>query len=169
MTDQGTHLMDVIQWFLNDGEPPLAAQEHGAVYGHPGWETPDVFCAIFEFPKFLTTWTLSYNNNYEDGWGIIFQGNKGTLLLDDDGAKLYDEPWKAAEGNKPPAPVKTLPGGLDVNAHHGNFFECVRTRKQPHAPIEVGQKAVAGLHLANRAHFAKRRAELGRDYVTVKV
>ena len=70
---------------------------------------------------------------------------------------------------KAPTPNKTLPGGLDVNAHHGDFFECIKTRKQPHAPVEVGQTGVAGLHLANVAHFAKKRAELAHDYVTTKV
>jgi len=168
MTDQGTHLMDVIQWFANNSEPPLAAQEHGAVYGHPDWETPDVFSAVFEYPKFMATWTLSYNNSYEDGWGICFQGNKGTLLLDDDGAKLYAEPWKVVEGKNPEPPQKVA-GGLDIDAHHTNFFDCVRSRKQPNATVEIGHRAVAGLHLANVAHFAKKRAELARDFVTTKV
>lgn len=167
MTDQGTHLMDVIQWFRNKGEPPRAAVEMGSVYQQVGYETPDTFCATFEYPDFLATWTLTYTNNYEDAWGICFQGNKGTLLLDDSGAKLWDEPWKEKDG-KPPAPVEQIPGGLSVEAHETNFFECLRTRKQPNAPVEVGQRAVAGLHLANLAHFRKRRVELQPDLVTVR-
>jgi len=168
MTDQGTHLLDVVQWFCNAGEPPLAAQAFGENYAPRDYETPDTLCAIFEFPKFMATFTLTYNNNYLDAWGICLQGNKGTLLLDDTGAKLFAEPWKRKNG-KPPPPAHTVEGGLTVAAHWANFIECVRTRKQPNAPVEVGQKAVAGLHLANIAHHRRRRAELARDGVTVRV
>src|SRR6185312_3370938 len=55
MTDQGTHLMDVIQWFLNDGKPPRSAVCQGAVYRLQPSETPDVFSAVFEYPGFLAT------------------------------------------------------------------------------------------------------------------
>ena len=27
---------------------------------------PDTFCAVYEYPTFLATWTLCYGNSYED-------------------------------------------------------------------------------------------------------
>jgi predicted dehydrogenase len=169
LTDQGAHLMDVVQWFINDGEPPLAAQEHGAVYQKVGYQTPDTFCAVFEYPKFMATWTLTYDNEWQRAWGICFQGNRATLLLDDNGAKFYHEPWRAKADGSDPDPMAQVAGGLQVDEHQRNFIECVRSRKEPNAPVEVGQKAVAGLHVANLAHFAKRRVALDRDYVTTSM
>jgi len=101
MTDQGTHLIDVIQW-LTDAAKPLAAHCYGAVYKlHPA-ETPDTFCAVFEYPKFTCTWTLTYTNSYQNGWGIVFHGQKGTLELCETGYRFYEEPW-APRGRSSPS------------------------------------------------------------------
>ena len=70
-----------------------AATCYGAVYKlHPA-ETPDTFSAIFEYPKFMATWTLTYMNSFQNGWGIVFQGQKGTLELCEQGYRFYQEPW----------------------------------------------------------------------------
>ncbi len=169
MTDQGTHLIDVIQWFLNDSKPPKAAQEHGAAYQLNGYETPDTFCAVFEYPKFMATWTLTYTNSWHDAWGIVFHGRKGTLELDDQGARFYKEKWPSDWRKNPPELVHEIKGNLRVDKHEANFFDCMRTRKEPNCPIEIGHQAVSALHLANAAHHAKSRAELAADGKTIKV
>ncbi len=169
MTDQGTHLMDVIQWFMNDSRPPLAAQEHGAAYQIKGYETPDTFCAIFEYPKFMATWTLTYTNNWHDAWAIVLQGRKGTLECDDRGARFYKERWPHNWEDKPPKPVHEIKGGPNVALHEANFFDCMRSRKEPNCPVEIGHQAISALHLANAAHHAKRRAVLDPDGVTIRI
>jgi len=63
-----------------------------------------------------------------------------------------------------------LPGGLTQTPPHiKNFLDCVRSRKQPNATIELGHQAVRTLHLANIAHHKKARAVLGDDGLTVTV
>jgi len=168
MTDQGTHLMDVIQWFMNDSKPPLAAQEHGAAYQIKGYETPDTFCAVFEYPKFMATWTLTYTNNFHNSWSIIFQGREGTLELDGFGAHFYKGRWPRDWRDNPPKPEHEITKSLLSNPHTDNFLECMRSRKQPNAPVEIGHQAVSALHLANAAHHAKRRAVLDPDGVTIR-
>ncbi len=172
MTDQGTHLLDVIQWF-NGVEQPIAAQTYGAVYKLQPAETPDTFCAIFEYPKFTCTWTLAYMNTFMKGWGIVFQGQKGTLELCEDGYRVFAEPWseKGYDRWKTPAPVsQNIAGGAtDTTPHLKNFLECIKSRKQPNATVEVGHQAVRPLHLANIAHHRRCRAELGADGVSVKI
>jgi hypothetical protein len=54
------------------------------------------------------------------------------------------------------APVPTEP-------HTENFLECLRSRKGPNAPVEVGHHAVTGPHLANYALRNRCRAVLGSD------
>src|SRR5579863_431728 len=57
MTDQGTHLMDVVQWFSGSGTARSAVC-YGQMAKNTGSEVPDVFCAVFEYPKLMATWTL---------------------------------------------------------------------------------------------------------------
>jgi predicted dehydrogenase len=166
MTDQGTHLMDVIQWFCNDGKPPRAALSHGAIYVHTGAEVPDTFSAIFEYPTFVATWTLCYGNSFQDSWKIIIQGKKATMEMDDDGYRIYPEPWRRP--NIPPQPVHVFKGGIPTDPHVKNFLECMRSRQEPNAPVEVGHQAVSGPHLANLAFLQKKRAVLSDDGMTAK-
>ena len=171
MTDQGTHLMDVIQYCMGV-ERPIAAVSSGAVWKFYPGETPDTFSAIFEYPKFTCTWTLCYTNSFQKGWAIIFQGHKGTIEFSEQGYKLYPEPWSKkgyARWETPEGVRENLPGGVtDTTPHIQNFLECVRSRKEPNAPVEVGHAAVRPLHLANIAHRKKTRAVLAEDGVTVR-
>jgi predicted dehydrogenase len=160
MTDQGTHLMDVVQWFLNNGQPPRSAVCQGQVQRLQPSETPDVFSAVFEYPQFLAAWTLDYTNSYKDGWQIVFQGNKATMELDNDGYRVYPDPGR---GRPLPPPVKQEKAPVPTEPHVENFLACVKSRKEPNAPVEVGHHAVAGPHLANYALRNRCRAVLGPD------
>jgi len=172
MTDQGTHLLDVVQWFTGV-EQPIAAQTYGEVYKLRPSETPDTFCAIFEYPKFTCTWTLAYMNTFMKGWGLVFQGQKGTLELSEDGYRVFAEPWSEKGYDRwkvPPAIRQNLSGGAtDTTPHERNFLDCVKSRKQPNATVEVGHRAVRTLHLANIAHHNRCRAELGADGQSVRI
>ncbi len=174
MTDQGTHLMDVIQWFTNTTQA-LAAQCYGKVYKLFPSETPDTFCAVFEYPRFTCTWTLTYTNSFQSGWGIVFQGQKATMELCETGYRIYQEPWSGrgtgySRWDRPAPVMEKLPGGLTQTVPHiENFLECVRTRHQPNATIELGHQAVRTLHLANIAAHKKGRAALAEDGLTVTV
>ena len=161
MTDQGTHLMDVVQWFTGKGTPRAAVCQ-GFVFGQIGGETPDCFNATLEYEGMIATWTLNYNNAYQNGWTIFFHGNKGTMMLDNDGFRIYEEPW-----HKHPNPAYEFKGAISTQAHVDNFLDCIKTRKQPNAPVEVGHTAVCGPHLANVAYHKKREARLSGDATVV--
>ena len=174
MTDQGTHLIDVIQWMTNTTQP-RSAYCHGKVYKlHPA-ETPDTFVTIFEYPGFTCTWTLTYTNSFQSGWGIVFQGQKATLELCEAGYKIYREPWAANRYSYSrwtlPMPIRqNLSGGVtDTAPHVQNFLDCVRSRRQPHATVELGHQAVRTLHLANISWKKGAQAILAEDGKTVTV
>ena len=38
-----------------------------------------------------------------------------------------------------------------------NFIDCVRTRKQPNAPVEIGYRSAVAAHMANMAYREQRR------------
>jgi predicted dehydrogenase len=170
VTDQGTHLMDVIQWFMGSGGP-RAATCYGSVYAMKGAETPDVFSAVFEYPGFLATWSLDYANTLDNGWNIQFMGRKATLWLDNDGARLFASQSSGTtyKRSEKPHVVKEVPGGLSDEHHVKNFLECCQSRKQPNAPVEVGHLAVSGPHLANVAFLHQARARLNEEVTRVYV
>jgi len=151
MTDQGTHLMDVTQWFTRN-TAPLAAQAAGYVAKMKGAEHPDVFSAIFEYPKMLVTWTLDYANSYQNGWSITFQGDAATMVLDDSGYSVYKEPWK-----RDAAPIKQAQAPVPMEPHIQNFFDCMKTRQDPNCTVEIAAAAVAGPHMANLALFSGKK------------
>ncbi|MBI1898470.1 MAG: Gfo/Idh/MocA family oxidoreductase [Acidobacteria bacterium] len=159
MTDQGTHLMDVVQWFTRSG-PPLSAICHGYVAKMIGAEHPDVFSAVFEFPGFMATWTLDYANSYQNGWSITFMGDRATMLLDDRGYRVYAEPWKP---DAPPIHDEVAP--VPVENHVQNFLDCIKTRQDPNCTVEIAAAAVAGPHLANKAMLEKKSVRLPGGYL----
>lgn len=163
VTDQGTHLMDVIQWFMESGTPQ-SAECFGKVYEAIGSETPDTFSATFDYGNFFATWTLVYSNSFQNGWTIFFHGDKGTLILDDSGYRFIEEPW--TEHKDTPVEFK---GDIDAQPHVKNFLECIKSRQEPNATVEVGHTAVCGPHLANVAWHNKKRAYLNKEATAVSL
>lgn len=159
MTDQGTHLMDVAQWFSKQ-TIPLSAVCHGYVAKMKGAEHPDVFSAVFEFPNMMANWTLDYANSYQNGWSITFMGDKGTMILDEYGYKVYAEPWKPDA-----APIYEEKAPVPVESHITNFIDCIKSRKEPNCTVEIAARAVAGPHLANLALLSKRQERLPEGYL----
>ena len=154
MTDQGTHLMDVVLWFTKNG-PPRSAIAQGYVAKMKGSEQADVFSAVFEFPEMMATWTLDYCNSYQNGWSITFMGDQGTMILDEDGYTVYKEPWRRTD-----KPVLEELAPVPVEAHIQNFMDCIKTRQEPNCTVEIAAAAVAGPHLANLAMLQKKEVRL---------
>jgi predicted dehydrogenase len=161
MTDQGTHLMDVVQW-LTGSRPPLTALCAGKTIDVPGAEVPNVFSATFEYPEFLATWTLDYRTSFEYDWSIQFIGDRGAMVLDRHGSRIYSDP--GASGT--PWAAKSLPEVIyqeadrdSASLHMKNLLEAIRERKEPNCPIEVAAAAVAGPHMANLAYREDRKVK----------
>lgn len=159
MTDQGTHLMDVVQWFLKSG-PPQSAVSQGYVAKMKGAEHPDVFSAVFSYPNLMATWTLDYANSFQNGWSITLLGDKGTMVLTDAGYQVFAEPWKPGA-----EPLYSEQMPVPTDPHVENFLDCVRSRKEPNAPVEVAAEAVAGPHMANVAMFGRKEMRLPANYL----
>jgi predicted dehydrogenase len=156
MTDQGTHLMDVSQWFTNT-TAAVSAICYGQMQKNEGSEVPDVFTAVFEYPKHMVNWTLNYCNDYQDNWSITLQGDKGTMVLDEAGCRIYRELWVRPENREP---IYQERQGIPLESHAQNFLDCIRSRKEPNCPVEVGASAVSAPHLANIAYKQRRQVKM---------
>lgn len=158
MTDQGTHLMDVVQWMTNSG-PPRSAVCEGKVI-NVNAEVPNVFTAVFEYPEFIATWTLNYRSTYENDWSILFQGEKASMILDRRGLRMFKDaglsptPWSIKADTEI---IAEIPDSDKPEAHPKNFLDCMRSRKQPNCTVEIAAAAVAGPHMANLAYKEGKR------------
>ncbi|MFB3829372.1 MAG: Gfo/Idh/MocA family protein [Bryobacteraceae bacterium] len=163
MTDQGTHLMDVVQWMTDSG-PPRSAVCQGTIFNATEGEVPDVFCAAFEYPGFLATWTLNYGSSQDYDWSILFQGEKASMLLDRTGYRIFRDPGASPRPWTQSGKVEIIaqePDRDSATAHQQNFLDCIRSRRQPNCTVEIAAAAVAGPHMANLAYRQGRRVTAG--------
>jgi predicted dehydrogenase len=152
MTDWGTHGLDMAQWGLGmdaggpeevwtEGTPFVAQVSTPAAPGgrQKGPTGPKVFMrypggAILEFgggPQF----------------GVTFVGEQGRLTLQRGGFKADPAELTARPLENPAVDV------YRSRDHHQDWLDCIRTRQDPAANVEVGQRSTTIGHLANIARW----------------
>lgn len=92
------------------------------------------------------------------GWIFVSRGNE-TVTASDPVAKLNDA---QALSSSDPKIIKSVMGPDEIHLpvsqeHHGNWLECIRTRQQPIAPVEVAHRACSACLLHHLAMKLKRR------------
>jgi predicted dehydrogenase len=144
MTDLFTHWIDVVHWAMNSPAPKLV-QGMGDTYFFDQWECPDTVQSILRYPNFEVAYEGTMVSSVDDG-GLEFRGTTGTLKINRSQFAIYREGVRGAE---PSLSERSFEDGtID---HVQNFADCVRSRKEPNAPIEAGVAAARAGHLANLA------------------
>ncbi|MBI5086876.1 MAG: hypothetical protein HZB13_20050, partial [Acidobacteria bacterium] len=159
MTDQGTHLMDVVQW-LTGNSSPKSAICGGCIANAKRGEVPDVFTAVFEYQDMMATWTLNYASAYEFDWSITLQGEQATMFIDRRGYRVVKDPGGSAQpwtASPPKDIVAEMPDKDSGELHQQNFLDCIKSRKEPNCTVETAAAAVAGPHMANLAYRQGRK------------
>jgi len=150
MTDLFTHWIDVVHWAMKVDQPG-EAQMLADKYVFEQWECPDTIQAAFRYPGFDVVYEGMMNSSIDDG-GLEFRGTEATLKIDRGGFRLYREGVREG-GEGAQNPVLTEQSFRDGTiTHMENFFECVKTRKEPTAPVETGVAAARAGHLGNLAY-----------------
>jgi predicted dehydrogenase len=146
MTDLFTHWIDVVHWAMKSDQPS-EAQMLADKYIFDQWDCPDTIQAAFRYPGFDVVYEGMMNSSIDDG-GLEFRGTEATLKINRSGFSVYRE---HVEEEKNPA--LTTHSVLDGTiSHMENFFECLKTRKEPTAPVETGVAAARAGHLGNLAY-----------------
>jgi predicted dehydrogenase len=168
-----SHQIDTVHWFT--GLPhPRSVVANGGIYqwkdGRSNWDT---MTCVFDYGPlddpssgFQVTFG-SRNSNSAGGIKEIYYSNGGELnLLTNQVTPNGGMPEKEAAvmGLKPnlletsklevPAEVATSANtGTDAitTAHMRNWLECIRSRKQPHAPVEAGYQHSIATIMSNAA------------------
>jgi predicted dehydrogenase len=93
-----------------------------------------------------------------EGWVFVSRGNE-TVTASDPVARLKDSQALAASD---PKIITSVIGPNEIHLyestdHHGNWLECVRSRRQPIAPVEVGHRACTACLIHHMAMKSNRK------------
>jgi len=161
------NMVHQIAWIISalDLELPTVAYMSGGVFSEPdGREVPDTIAVTLDYPKDLVvTWQSTFSNSHY-GLGEHILGNDGTIehiagetdmVTGRSASSIRYYPEKV---NRPGGAA--LAGNSRDQDHMANFIDCVRTRKPPNAPVDIGYRSAVAAHMANLAYRRKQRVTL---------
>jgi predicted dehydrogenase len=146
MTDLFTHWIDVVHWAMKSDQP-REAQMLGDKYIFEHWDCPDTVQAAVRYPGFDVVYEGMMGSSIDDG-GLDFRGTEATLKINRSGFGVYHE--GVPDKNNPVLRADSFRDG--TISHMQNFFDCIRSRKEPNAPVETGVAAARAGHIANLAY-----------------
>ncbi len=149
VTENMVHQMAFWQKAMGLGIPLAASMTGGVYLWKDGREVPDTIDVALEYPDMTWVWNAGFGNMHEP-FGDEVLGTDGTIVKKGDGVRYYPE-----KINRPDA-AEQAARSQGVN-HVANWLECLRTRKEPNASVELGYSSAVACHMANTAYREKRR------------
>lgn len=142
LVGQAAHIMDCINWFMNSKYPLAVTSTGGKINIRGGVEVPETATIAVEYPEnYLAVFTLGYKSmryNMFNDQLKQFHGSKARFDVGRESYALYPQ---SNDIEMKPSIEKKLPRSFDsaARSHIRNFLECVKSRRDPNAPVEVGQ------------------------------
>ncbi|MBN2273114.1 MAG: Gfo/Idh/MocA family oxidoreductase [Bacteroidales bacterium] len=169
MTDWGVHLLDYALLGMNVYSPKSVISS-GGKYAFPDdpMETPDTQQAIYEFDDFGLIWEHTigiYGGNYGRGHGVAYIGEFGTLVVDRNGWEVIPE-VKSKTALMEAVPLRKIEGN-GLLLHIRNFLDCMQTRNNPNASVEIGAHIARIAHLGNIAYRTGRKIYWDADTLDI--
>jgi predicted dehydrogenase len=147
MTDLFAHWIDVVHWAMKTDQA-REAQMLADKYVFEQWDCPDTIQAAFRYPGFDVIYEGMMSSSIDDG-GLEFRGTEATLKIDRSGFSVYREGVEKDQN-----PIVTGHSFRDGTiSHMENFLDCVRSRKEPNAPVEAGVACARAGQLGNLAYL----------------
>jgi predicted dehydrogenase len=169
------HQIDTVHWFSGLPHPRSVAVNGGIYLWKDGRRNADTMTAVFDYGPlddlssgFQVVFTSRQTNSAGDVKEIYYS-NGGTLNLDTNEisplgglTEDYAKQMNMKPNLLPQISLNTAIGkvatdaktGSDplTRAHVRNWMECVRSRKQPNAPIEAGYNHAIAVIMTNAAY-----------------
>ena len=142
MTDWGAHHNDIAQWGNGtERTGPVEVDGKSLAQMIPGGYTAAAKYEIqFKYANGVQLSILDDQTHKLEN-GIKFEGTEGWIFVNR--GKI--------EASKPELLEQPLPAGAirlyKSDNHMGNFFDCVRSRKQPICEAEIGHRSISVAHL----------------------
>jgi predicted dehydrogenase len=140
----GVHLLDVARWGLGVEFPTHVSAAGGKYHFHDDQQTPDTLRVNYTYSGKTITWEhrlWSAHGLEGRSAAVAFCGERGTLIVDRGGWKVYGQKETAAAG----------PSDL-LEPHLRNFVDSVKSRAVPACSLETGHVSSALCHLGNIAY-----------------
>jgi predicted dehydrogenase len=159
LVGQGAHIIDGIHMMMNSTQP-VAVTATGGKPNLEGAELPETASMTVEYPEnYLLVFTVGYKAMRYNMFNDQMQQFHGAAARFDLGRESYAIWPQSSAIDMKPSKEKRDPGSFDAatNAHVRNFLECVRSRRDPNATVEMGQSAVIVLAMAVQSMLTGRR------------
>jgi len=150
--NNGVHTIDLCRWGLGVDYPTAVTSAGGRYRYKDDQETPDTHVVSFDFADGKTiTWEGTSCNQVPGGSkpNALFQGEKGSLALNDNGYTVYDERGREVK--------KEAGGATGDTLHFENLLAGIREGTRLNSEIEEGHKTTLLCHLGNIAHRTGKR------------
>ena len=160
MIGQAAHAVDAIQWFMNSKEPVAVTTSAGMANLKPA-EVPETTCMCIEYPEnYMAIFTVGYKAmryHQLNDQSTQYHGSNARFDMGRESYALFRENPDAVEMK--PELEKKLPGAFSTAARHHirNFLECVKSRKDPNGPVELGQQTNVVLCMAMESLRKQKR------------
>jgi predicted dehydrogenase len=141
-TDWGAHLLDTAQW-ANDTQRsgPVSVDGKGVFFGKQSlYDAAMDYQLHYRYANGVDLYVSS------GGTGIRFEGTEGWIE-----SSAWREPLTANS----PAILESVIGPDEVQlftcpeGEHRNFLDCVRSRKDPYFPVDIGHAVGTLMHIGN--------------------
>lgn len=164
VTENMVHQLSWIMGVLDLPLPTAASMSGGVFSEKDGREVPDTIAVTLQYPSDLVvTWQSTFSNSHY-GLGERVLGSHGTVerlsgATDMVTGRLTSGIYYYPESANRPSGTAIV-GGAPGEDHMAIFLDCVRSRRQPNAPVELGYRTAIAAHMANQAYRAGRRVTL---------
>ncbi|MDX2186414.1 MAG: Gfo/Idh/MocA family oxidoreductase [Opitutaceae bacterium] len=168
------HQIDTVHWFTGLPHPRSVSANGGIYQWKDGRTNVDTLTAVFDYGPLddpSTGFQVVYTSRFSNSAGEtkeIYYSNGGELNLDTNkvtsNGGLVEQHAKAMnlqpnllaphsiEGASRPAATSANTGVDDMSlGHMRNWLECLRSRKQPNAPVTAGYQHAIACIMANAA------------------
>ncbi len=180
VSDFGAHRLDTMHQIMHADTPKTVVAAGGRFATQNCGDVPDLVQATYEYPGFVCSYEICDLNAHGVGGrtpgrtyyfsvgeedhpeGLAFYGTNGAVFADRFGYDIYPEltPDSRRRGSGKPqyAAERKWKNATDATELHvRNFIDCLRSRKAPNAPVEIGHKGANICHLCNIAYRTGRK------------
>lgn len=157
--NNGTHMIDLLRWGMGVEYPVKVSSSGGRYRYEDDWETPDTQVINLEFDNNSgMVWEgRSCNGKPVEGnsAGVLFYGEKGSLLIDGNAYTIYDLDNKVVKDVKNDMKIDarnlTNPAEALDALHFQNFFDAIRNGSRLNSDILSGHQSTLLCQLGNIA------------------
>ena len=155
VTNYGAHSLDMAQWGNgSERTGPVEVEDLGGVFPRDGLFTAATF--------------VHFRARYANGVELECRTRDDNVACRFEGTDGWVETGYGGFFTDPPSLKTAIIGPNEIRLgesidHYRNFLDCIRTRQEPAAPVEIGHRSATLCHLGNIAMLLKRRLRWDPD------